>query len=52
MQGTLEKIASQLTSEITESLSRAGLMFRIFSRVKAESSIRKKLEVKYAQKKS
>ena len=52
MQNTLEKIAAQLTSEISNSLSRCGLMYRIFSRVKTESSIRHKLEVKYAGKKS
>lgn len=51
MQNPLEKIASQLTSEISDSLSRCGLMFRIFSRVKTESSLRHKLEVKYADKK-
>lgn len=51
MQNSLEKIASVLTSDITTSLSRCGLMFRIFSRVKSEYSIRKKLEVKYAGKK-
>ena len=52
MQSALEKIAQQLTSDISDSLSRCGLIFRIFSRVKSESSIRKKLEVKYAQKKN
>ena len=51
MQNTLENIASQLTSEISGSLTRCGLIFRIFSRVKSESSIRKKLKVKYADKK-
>ena len=51
MQNPLEKIASQLTSEISDSLSRCGLMFRIFCRVKTESSLRHKLEVKYADKK-
>ena len=51
MQSALEKIAGQLTSEISDSLLRCGLIFRIFSRVKSESSIRKKLEVKYADKK-
>lgn len=50
MQNTLEKIAAQLTSEISDSLSRCGLMFRIFSRVKSESSLRKKI-VKYTDKK-
>ena len=52
MQKPLEKIAAQLTSDITETLSKCGLMFRIFSRVKSESSIRHKLEVKYAAKKT
>ena len=47
MQSALENIAQQLASEISGSLSRCGLIFRIFSRVKSESSIRKKLEVKY-----
>ena len=51
MQRSLENIASHLTSEIYDSLTRCGLMFRIFSRVKTESSIRHKLEVKYADKK-
>ena len=51
MQNTLDKIAAQLTADISNSLSRCGLMFRIFSRVKSETSIRKKLEVKYADKK-
>lgn len=52
MQNTLEQIAAKLTSEISNSLSRCGLMYRIFSRVKSEDSIRHKLEVKYAGKKS
>ena len=52
MQNSLERIATQLTSDISESLSKCGLMFRIFSRVKTESSIRHKLEVKYASKKT
>ena len=51
MQNTLERIATQLTSDISKSLSKCGLMFRIFSRVKTESSIKHKLEVKYASKK-
>lgn len=51
MQSPLEHIASQLTSEISNSLSRCGLMFRIFSRVKTVSSLKHKLEVKYADKK-
>ena len=52
MQNTLEQIAAKLTSEISNSLSRCGLMYRIFSRVKSEYSIRHKLEVKYAGKKA
>lgn len=52
MQSSLEKTASLITSEISESLSKCGLMFRIFSRVKSESSIRHKLEVKYASRKT
>lgn len=51
MQNALEKISAQLTSDISASLSRCGLMFRIFSRVKSESSVIKKLEVKYSDKK-
>jgi ppGpp synthetase/RelA/SpoT-type nucleotidyltranferase len=51
MQNTLERIATQLTSDISKSLSKCGLMFRIFSRVKTESSIKHKLEEKYASKK-
>lgn len=51
MKNALEKIAAQLTAEISDSLSRCGLMFRIFSRVKTESSLKHKLEVKYADKK-
>ena len=51
MQDSLEKIASRLTSDISSSLSRCGLMYRIFTRVKSESSIKHKLEVKYADKK-
>ena len=52
MQNTLEKIAGQLTADISDSLSRCGLIFRIFSRVKSESSVRNKLEKKYADKKA
>ena len=52
MQSSLEKTASLITSEISETLSKCGLMFRIFSRVKSESSIRHKLEVKYASRKT
>ena len=52
MENNLKQIASKLTSDISDSLSRSGIMFRIFSRVKTENSIRHKLEVKYAAKKS
>lgn len=52
MENNLKQIASKLTSDISELLSRSGIMFRIFSRVKTENSIRHKLEVKYADKKS
>ena len=52
MQSALDRIAGQLTSDISDSLSRCGLIFRIFSRVKSESSIRKKLEKKSAEKKA
>lgn len=51
MQNPLEKIASHLTAEISDSLSRCGLMFRIFCRVKTENSLKHKLEIKYAGKK-
>ena len=47
MQSSLENTAALITSEISETLSKCGLMFRIFSRVKSESSIRHKLEVKF-----
>ena len=50
MHNTLETIAQRLTSDISHSLSKCGLMFRIFSRVKSEGSVRHKLEVKYASK--
>lgn len=50
MQQTLESISARLTSDIANALSRCGLMFRIFSRVKSESSIQRKIEVKYAHK--
>ena len=52
MESALKKISLKLTSDISESLSRSGIMFRIFSRVKAENSIRRKFQVKYANKKS
>lgn len=48
----LNVISDKLASDISQMLSRCGLMFRIFSRVKTENSIRHKLEVKYAEKKS
>ena len=51
MQRTLEDIAEILSSDISSSLSRCGLMFRIFHRVKSESSTRHKLQFKYADKK-
>ena len=51
MENTLNQIAAKLTSDISGLLSRSGIMFRIFSRVKSEGSIRKKLEHKYAGKK-
>ena len=51
MPNSLEKIASKLTSDISSSLSRCGLMFRTFTRVKTESSIKHQIEVKYAGKK-
>ena len=50
MHNTLETIAQRLTSDISHSLSKCGLMFRIFSRVKSEGSVRHTLEVKYASK--
>lgn len=51
MDNRLRVITDRLTSDISQMLSRCGLMYRIFSRVKTESSIRHKLEVKYADKK-
>ena len=51
MQNSLEKIAEQLTSDISASLSKCGLMFRIFSRVKADASLRHKITAKYSEKK-
>ena len=47
----LNQISYKLTSDISALLSRCGLMYRIFSRVKTESSIRHKLDVKYADQK-
>lgn len=52
MQNTLEKISAQITSDITDSLTRSGLMFRIFSRVKTDYSVNKKIKSKYAGTKS
>lgn len=52
MENNLKQIAQSITSDISELLSRSGIMFRIFSRVKSDNSIRHKLEVKYADKKS
>lgn len=51
MDNALRQIATKLTSDISESLSRSGIMFRIFSRVKEESSYRRKLEKKYTDNK-
>lgn len=51
MNNSLNNISAVLTDEISRLLSRCGLMYRIFSRVKTEESIRHKLEVKYADKK-
>lgn len=48
MNDKLNNISESLKSEISQTLSRCGLMFRIFSRVKTEASIRHKLTVKYA----
>lgn len=47
----LNKISERLTSDISQMLTKCGLMYRIFSRVKSEDSIHHKLEVKYAEKK-
>lgn len=51
MNNTLLNISEKLTSEISDSLTRSGLMYRIFSRVKTESSLKHKIEVKYADQK-
>lgn len=48
MNEMLQHISDKLTSEISYSLSKCGLMYRIFSRVKTEKSIKHKVEVKYA----
>jgi ppGpp synthetase/RelA/SpoT-type nucleotidyltranferase len=51
MKDKLNDICVRLTDEISDSLSKCGLMYRIFSRVKTVDSIRHKLNVKYADKK-
>ena len=51
MKDKLNDICFRLTDEISDSLSKCGLMYRIFSRVKTVDSIRHKLNVKYADKK-
>ena len=51
MKDILNDISQELTDGISRSLSRCGLMYRIFSRVKTSDSIRHKLNVKYADKK-
>ena len=51
MNDILNDISKELTDGISRSLSRCGLMYRIFSRVKTSDSIRHKLNVKYADKK-
>lgn len=45
-------IAKSLTDDISGKLTGSGIMFRIFSRVKTVNSIRHKVEVKYAGRKS
>ncbi len=52
MNSTLETITRKLTDDITGHLSNSGMMFRIFSRVKSIDSIKHKLDVKYAGRKS
>ena len=51
MKDILTDISQELTDGISRSLSKCGLMYRIFSRVKTVDSIRHKLNVKYADKK-
>ena len=51
MKDILNDISQELTDGISRTLSRCGLMYRIFSRVKTSDSIRHKLNVKYADKK-
>ena len=48
----IQSIAKSLTDDISGKLSGSGIMFRIFSRVKTVNSIRHKVEVKYAGRKS
>ncbi len=48
----LKDISKKLTEEFTSQLSKSGMMFRIFSRVKTLSSMKHKMEVKYAGRKS
>ena len=52
MQSALEQITARLTTDISDTLTRCGLMFRIFSRVKSDHSLQKKLRVKYSEKKA
>ena len=51
MKNKLNDICVRLTDEISDSISKCGLMYRIFSRVKTVDSIHHKLNVKYADKK-
>ncbi len=48
MDNALTFITKRLTEEISGRLSKSGMMYRIFSRVKTVDSIVHKLEVKYA----
>lgn len=48
----INRISESLSDGIAGTLSGAGLMFRIFNRVKTYDSIRNKIEVKYAGRKS
>lgn len=52
MNDRLNRISKELEADISGLMSRCGLMFRIFSRVKTENSIRHKIDVKYAGKKN
>ncbi len=47
MSEVLDKITQRLTDEISCRLSKSGMMFRLFSRVKTLDSIKHKIEVKY-----